>query len=510
MELRGLFKDCKEIRISGPETAVITGLADDSRKVKKGDLFFAIAGQKTSGGIYIKEALAHGAAAVVAERGPDAELARLFPPAAWVLTGDVLSVLSKAASAFYGRPSERLTLTGITGTNGKTTTAYLLENIYKLAGAKPGVIGTIDYRVDGKLISKAPNTTPLAHELHALFSRMLEAGSKAVIMEVSSHALALNRADEAAFDVAVFTNIQRDHLDFHKDLESYFKAKMKIFALTASSPKKNKKGVINADDEKAGEIINAVKGRLELITFGMDKDADFKAGNSELLADRTIFELNAGGGARTVALKLLGRHNIYNALSAIAAAAAAGLDIETAVKGVETLETVPGRLEKISLGQEFGVFVDYAHTDAALENVLSNLRKLPHKKLITVFGCGGDRDRTKRAPMGRAAAAASDLAIVTSDNPRSEDPARIFADIEAGLKGAFLNYVVIPDRKEAILKAVGTAAPGDIVLIAGKGHEDYQILKDRTIHFDDREAAAEAIKWKIGGQIGGQSPAICI
>ncbi|MBU2575283.1 MAG: UDP-N-acetylmuramoyl-L-alanyl-D-glutamate--2,6-diaminopimelate ligase [Elusimicrobia bacterium] len=503
MVLREILKDCKEsIRISGPETAVITGLANDSRKVKKGDIFFAITGQKTSGSIYIKEALEKGAAAVVAEHSPDAGLARFFPPASWVLTGDILSVLSKAASAFYGRPSERLKLIGITGTNGKTTTAYLLENIYKLAGAKPGVIGTIDYRVNGDIISKAPNTTPPAHELHALFSRMLEAGSKVVIMEVSSHALALNRADEAAFDVVVFTNIQRDHLDFHKDRENYFKAKMKIFALAGASPKKNKKGVINADDEKAGEIMNAVKGRLELITFGMDKDADFKADRAEILADRTVFELKRPGGPRTITLKLLGRHNIYNALSAIAAAVAAGVDLETAVKGVETLRNVPGRLEKISLGQDFGVFVDYAHTETALENVLANLRKLPHKKLITVFGCGGDRDRTKRAPMGLAAAAASDLAIVTSDNPRSEDPAQIFADIEAGLKGAFLNYVVIPDRKEAILKAVQTAARGDIVLIAGKGHEDYQILKDRTIHFDDREAAAEAIQAKMNGSKG--------
>ncbi len=500
MELREVFKDCGEsVRITGPGTAVITGLANDSRKVKKGDLFFAIAGQKADGAGFIKQALENGAAAVVSAGGPDAALARLYPKACWIAADSVLKTLSRTAAVFYGRPSERLKLTGITGTNGKTTTAYLLENIYKLAGAKPGVIGTIDYRVDGAVISKAPNTTPLAHDLHALFSRMLKAGSKAVVMEVSSHALALNRVDEAAFDVAVFMNLQRDHLDFHKDRDNYFKAKLKLFSLTEASPKKNKRAVINADDERAGEIYLAVKGRLEMITFGIDKPAYFKAGKAEILSDRTVFELKTPAVTRTVTLKLLGRHNIYNALAAIAAACAADVDLDTAVKGVETLENVPGRLEKVDAGQDFSVFVDYAHTDAALENVLSNLRKMPHKKLITVFGCGGDRDRTKRAPMGRAAASASDLAIVTSDNPRSEDPARILADIEEGLKKDFSNYLMVPDRKEAILKAVAAASAGDIVLIAGKGHEDYQILKDRTIHFDDRETAAEAIRAKLAG-----------
>ena len=473
------------------------GIANDSRKVKKGDLFFAVIGQKEDGNKYVRSALEKGAAAVVTDKPIPAELSAAFPKAAWVSVPDVTKAMSGAASAFYGHPSRRFTLIGVTGTNGKTTTAYLLENIYALAGAKPGVIGTIDYRVNGKIIAKAANTTPLAHDLHSLFNTMAEAGSKAVVMEVSSHALALNRADAAAFDAAVFTNLQRDHLDFHKDRETYFKAKLRLFQLLKDSPKKKPSAVVNADEEKAGEILAALDPRVKAVTYGIDKPADFRAEKIEILQDRTVFELSAPGTRRMVTLKLLGRYNIYNALAAIAAAVSVGVPLETAVKGAETLANVPGRLERVELGQPFSVFVDYAHTDAALENVLSNLAKMPHKKIITVFGCGGDRDRTKRAPMGKAAASMSDTAIVTSDNPRSEDPARIFSDIETGLKGSFSNYLMIPDRKTAIVKAVELAQAGDIVLIAGKGHEDYQILGDRTIHFDDRETAAEAIRAKL-------------
>ncbi len=497
MLLREIFKDAHQIRITGDPAAAIGGIANDSRKVKKGDLFFAVIGQKEDGNKYVRAALEKGAAAVVTDKPVPAELSAAFPRVAWVSVPEVTKAMSRAASAFYGHPSRRFTLIGITGTNGKTTTAYLLENIYALAGAKPGVIGTIDYRVDGKIIAKAANTTPLAHDLHSLFKTMADAGSKAVVMEVSSHALALNRADAAAFDAAVFTNLQRDHLDFHKDRETYFKAKLRLFQFLADSPKKKPSAVVNADEDKAGEILAALDPRVKAVTYGIDKPADFRAGKIEILQDRTVFELCAPGIRRKVTLKLLGRYNIYNALAAIAAAVSVGVPLETAVKGAETLANVPGRMERVELGQPFSVFVDYAHTDAALENVLSNLAKMPHKKIITVFGCGGDRDRTKRAPMGKAAASMSDSAIVTSDNPRSEDPARIFADIEAGLKGSFSNYVLIPDRKTAILKAVELAQAGDIVLIAGKGHEDYQILKDRTIHFDDRETAAEAIKAKM-------------
>jgi UDP-N-acetylmuramoyl-L-alanyl-D-glutamate--2,6-diaminopimelate ligase len=506
MRLKEIFEGTLGARITGSGECEISGITNDSRKVEKGNLFFAITGYKTDGSIYIREALEKGAAAVAMDRPLPGELAEAFPKAAWVGVPEILPAFSKAASAFYGHPSRRFTLIGVTGTNGKTTTAYLIESIYALAGAKPGVLGTIDYRVDGKVIAKAANTTPLAHDLHSLFKSMGDAGATAVAMEVSSHALALKRADEAAFDAAVFTNLQRDHLDFHKDRDNYFKAKLKLFSLLAASPKKTKFAVINYDDDKAGEILASLDSRVTAVTYALDKPADFRAENAEILQDRTIFELNAQGARLRVTLRLLGRYNIYNALAAIAAAVSCGVPLETAVKGAQALKNVPGRLERVELGQPFSVFVDYAHTDAALENVLSNLAKLPHRKIITVFGCGGDRDRTKRAPMGRAAASMSDQAIVTSDNPRGEDPSRIFSDIEEGLKGYFSNYTLIPDRKTAIVKAVELAQPGDIVLIAGKGHEDYQILKDRTIHFDDRETAAEAIreKQKTGdSRVGG-------
>ena len=495
MLLKEIFRELPGARLTGSGDAEISGVTNDSRKAGKGCLFFAVTGLKEDGNAYIEPAIRRGAAAVVTDKPLPAGLAAAYPGTAWISVPDVLEAFSKAASEFYGRPSLGFRLIGVTGTKGKTTTAYLLENIYALAGPPPGVIGTIDYRAGGKVLAKAAATTPLAGELHSLFRTMADAGSETVIMEVSSHALALKRADDAAFDVAVFTNLQRDHLDFHAGREAYFKAKLRLFELLAASPKKNKRAVVNADDERAAEIL-ACTGALPAVTFGMDKAADFRAENAEIHQDRTVFDLVTGGTRRRVTLRLLGRYNIYNALAAIAAAVCGGVPLETAVKGAETLENVPGRLERVELGQPFRVFVDYAHTDAALENVLSNLKKMPHGKLITVFGCGGDRDRTKRAPMGKAAASLSDHAILTSDNPRGEDPGRIFADIEAGLKGVFTNYTLIPDRKAAIIRAVELAGPGDIILIAGKGHEDYQILKDRTIHFDDREIAAEAIKSK--------------
>jgi UDP-N-acetylmuramoyl-L-alanyl-D-glutamate--2,6-diaminopimelate ligase len=298
--------------------------------------------------------------------------------------------------------------------------------------------------------------------------------------------------------VAAFTNLQSDHLDFHGSLENYFSAKARIFDLLARSPKPAKAAVLNADDEKGPELARRLAGRLKTFTFGIDAAADLRAEKLELRADHAAFTLAAAGRRLPVRLNLLGRYNVYNALAAMASAFAGGVPLETAVEGAQALRNVPGRLERVDLGQDFTVFVDYAHTAAALENVLGNLRAMPHGRLITVFGCGGDRDRSKRAPMGAACCALSDLAIVTTDNPRSEDPARIFADIEAGIKGRFSNYEVVPDRAEAIAGAVRAARKGDIVLIAGKGHETYQIFKDRTVHFSDAEAAASAIRAKGG------------
>jgi UDP-N-acetylmuramoyl-L-alanyl-D-glutamate--2,6-diaminopimelate ligase len=484
------------IKHSGPDPE-ITSITNDSRKTAPGALFFALAGAKTDGNLFIRQALEKGAAAVISGGEVPADLRAAFPAAAFINTADLQRGLSRIAANFYGNPSGGLKIYGITGTKGKTTTAYLLESILRAAGEKPGVIGTIDYRVDGRVIAQAANTTPLAHTLQELLSIMATEGARSAVLEVSSHALALNRVEDVEFDCAAFTNLQSDHLDFHKDRESYFDAKARLFDLLALSPKKDRCAVLNGDDERAGELLARMGGDLRVLTFGIDRPADFRASGIEIGTDSTGFTLEAGGETFKVRLNLLGRHNIYNALTAIALAAAGGLDVRSAVAGVEALRNVPGRLERVSLGQDFTVFVDYAHTDAALESVLANLRLMPHGRIITVFGCGGDRDRTKRAPMGRSACAMSDTVIVTSDNPRSEDPAQIFSDIEAGIKGQFSNYELIPDRGEALKKAVALAGKGDILLIAGKGHETYQILKDKTIHFSDAETAAAAIREKM-------------
>lgn len=480
---------------SGPDPE-ITSITNDSRKIAPGALFFALPGAKTDGSLFVKQALEKGAAAVISGGEVPAKLRAAYPATAFITTAALQRGLSRIASNFYGNPSGSMKIYGITGTKGKTTTAYLLESVLRAAGEKPGVIGTIDYRVDGRVIAQAANTTPLAHTLQELLAGMEEAGARAAVLEVSSHALALDRVEDVEFDFAAFTNLQRDHLDFHGDRESYFEAKARLFDLLRASPKKDRCAVINMDDERAPELLERIDGSMRMLTFGIDQPADFKASALEIGENSTGFTLVAGGESFKVRLNLLGRHNIYNALTAITLAAAGGISVNAAVSGVEALQNVPGRLERVNAGQDFTVFVDYAHTDAALQNVLENLKLMPHGRIITVIGCGGDRDRTKRGPMGRVSCAMSDQVIVTSDNPRSEDPARIFADIEGGIAGQFRNYEIIRDRGAAIKKAVALAGKGDILLIAGKGHETYQILKDRTIHFSDAEAAAAAIREK--------------
>ncbi len=472
----------------------ITSITNDSRTAGPGSLFFAMPGARTDGNLFIGQALEKGAAAVVSASGIPAGLRSRFPQAVLLIAPDLAPALSRTAANLHGWPSRKMKMFGITGTKGKTTSAYLLESVLRKAGGRPGVIGTIDYRVDGKVLAAAANTTPFAHTLQELLARMAAADALTAVMEVSSHALALGRADDVDFDVAAFTNLQRDHLDFHGDRENYFRAKARIFELLERSCKKDKCAVINLDDERAPALLKMVKGKLRALTFGIDKEADVRAGDVEILENVTRFTLKHGGEALPVKLRLLGRHNVCNALAAAASALAGGYSLRACADGLEALANVPGRLERVDLGQDYAVFVDYAHTDAALENVLSNLKLMPHNRIITVFGCGGDRDRTKRGPMGRVSCSMSDSVIVTSDNPRTEDPARIFADIEAGIKDEFRNYELIPDRGEAIGKAIASAMKGDIILIAGKGHETYQILKDRTIHFSDAEAAAAAIR----------------
>lgn len=476
----------------------ILGMSQDSRQIKPGFLFFALQGSKTDGNRHIKEAIERGAVAVVSElKTPPAPVSL---SAVWIEVSDIVSAMGAMADLFYGHPSGGLTVFGVTGTNGKTTTTYFLESIIAACGGRAGVAGTVNYRLAGKTIEDSVNTTPISLHIQRLLAQFRQGGATHAAMEVSSHALALKRVDEIDFDAAIFTNLSRDHLDFHKTRGEYFEAKARLFDLLcrASSSKKNRVAVINHDDP-ACENLKRRCVDARVITYGLGA-AQFRAENLQLGLAGTRFDIVFEGTRLHAEICLVGEHNVYNALAAAAAAIGLGMDPALVLKGLKALAVVPGRLEPVAAGQDFHVFVDYAHTDSALETVLSYLRKLPHNKLITVVGCGGDRDKTKRGPMGIAACDFSDLAIITSDNPRTEDPLAIIADIENGLKAAGrANYKIEPDRRAAIEEAVRLAEPNSIILLAGKGHENYQILKDKTIHFDDREAALAAIKGKAAG-----------
>ncbi len=497
MTLEELIHASQATNVRGSTSVAVTGVSHDSRIVASGDVFFALQGYKTDGNRHIKEANQRGAVAIVSELEPPP--APLLLPATWVQVSDVVAEMGRMADFFFGRPSSSLKVTGITGTNGKTTVSYFLESIIAVGGGQPSVVGTVNHRYrDGERLVElgAPNTTPISLELLRILSKMRDTGTTHAILEISSHALALRRVDEIEFDVAVFTNLTRDHLDFHKTPEAYLEAKGHLFELLSrpSSNKTERTAVLNADDPAAGPIRRHCM-EIPLLSFSLDRPVEVTARKAEFSLTGTRFELVIHGRPFPASLSLLGRHNLSNALAAAAAALALGFAPDTIVKGLSVLERVPGRLEPVDGGQDFNVFVDYAHTEDALSSVLTTLKELPHKRLITVFGCGGERDKSKRGPMGITAASKSHEVVVTSDNPRGEDPLTIIGEIEAGLKKEGLkNYRIRPDRREAIAEAVAMAGPGDIVLIAGKGHEDYQILKHGRIDLDDREAARTALK----------------
>lgn len=492
--LKDLLRRAGPHELLGRGDVEISGLRHDSRRVVPGDFFFALPGSKTDGNRHVKDACARGAAAVLSELAPPPPPALL--PAAWVKTPDAMAAMGEVADAFFGRPSEAMTVIGVTGTNGKTTTTYLLEAIVSACGGSPAVAGTVNYRLRGEVLEKAANTTPISLELLRLFARFRDGGATHVAMEVSSHALALKRVEKVAFDAAVFTNLSQDHLDFHKTQQAYLEAKARLFDLLsrADSPKKRRVAALNADDPRADALRRRCIG-CDVVLFGLRAPkADCRVEGLEPRLDGARFSIDFRGKKIPVSIALVGEHNVYNALAAASAALALGLPPDGVAKGLAALKAVPGRLEPVEAGQGFHVFVDYAHTEEALRAVLAYLARLPHKRLITVVGCGGERDRTKRGPMAVAACESSDLAILTSDNPRGEDPLAILADMEEGLKQSRRkNYRILPDRGAAIEAAIREAGGGDVVLIAGKGHEDYQILKDRTIHFDDREAARAAL-----------------
>jgi UDP-N-acetylmuramoyl-L-alanyl-D-glutamate--2,6-diaminopimelate ligase len=483
----------------------VTGLAYDSRQVAAGDVFFAIPGEKLDGHDFIPQALASGAVGIIAAR------ARAWPSGTTrIRTQDVRRAMGLWGAHFYGYPSRRMKLVGVTGTNGKTTVTYLVESILSAAGLNPGVIGTISYRYGNHEVP-SHHTTPESPELHALLAEMEKAGIRSVAMEVSSHALVQERVRGIDFDVAVFTNLSRDHLDYHANMEEYFLAKSRLFTdYLKVSAKQKKAAVIYGDDPKGKELVKTIQdGGLETWSYGEDSRWDIHPLRVQSDVAGLKGQLKVKDHHLDFSSPLIGAANLQNIMGAVGVGSSLGLPAEVIAKGIGELKSVPGRLEKVENKLGISVLVDYAHTPDALAKVLAAVRPLTQSRVWTVFGCGGDRDRGKRPLMGEIAARLSDLLVVTSDNPRTEDPLRILAEIEDGIKRTGLQklgdpereakrgYWIERDRQAAVGMALRAAQPGDVVLIAGKGHEDYQILGVQKIHFDDREVAREELK-RIG------------
>ncbi len=484
MKLGELLRGVAGLAMGADPNLDIKGLAYDSRRVKPGTVFFAIQGAKADGHDFIAPALELGAVAIVSERAAPAHLA-----SSWVCVPKIRRALAEAGRAFYGYPDSRLRLIGITGTNGKTTTAFLLDSIFQAAGIRAGLFGTIEYRLGDRSLP-ALNTTPESLDLLSYFSHLVDAGGKAAVLEVSSHALAQERVWGFRFAAAVFTNLTRDHLDYHKDFESYFAAKRRLFEGLGTPPPEL--GVINLDDPWGVRLLDVRQTRQ--VTYGLNSAAQIKVKHFTQGPSGVHATLMTPEGKLEVESSLVGRANLANILAATAAAVGLRIPGEKIREGIAALPLVPGRFERVDEGQLFLVVVDYAHTDDALRNVLKAARELTRNRLIVVFGCGGDRDRAKRPLMGEAASSLSDLAVLTSDNPRSEDPIRIMSDAIVGLQKTGKPYLAEVDREVAIRKALEQAREGDVVVLAGKGHETYQVLREQTIPFDDREVARRVLR----------------
>ncbi|MCC6442279.1 MAG: UDP-N-acetylmuramoyl-L-alanyl-D-glutamate--2,6-diaminopimelate ligase [Armatimonadetes bacterium] len=489
MRLLDLIVSLAGIRVRGSLDIEVAGITDDSRQVQPGFLFTAVRGLEADGHRFIGDALRLGACAVV---GEDREALASCPPEVTAIhTSDSPQLLPALAARFYGHPSRKLRMVGVTGTNGKTTTSIMVRNCLGAAGGRPGLIGTLGAEIGGEPLPSSL-TTPKAHALQELLAEMLRRGADAVSMEVSSHALALRRTDHIAFDTAVFTNLTQDHLDFHRDFEDYYQAKRRLFTDYAAASPKPFSAVINRDAPYGRRLLSESFGKT--MSYGLE-EANVSARDIKVDASGAAFTVCYGGlAAFPVRLRVGGMFNVYNALAAAAACRALGLPTSAVREGLERT-AVPGRFEPVSTGKDFSILVDYAHTPDGLENVLKSARQIAPNRLIAVFGCGGDRDRTKRPLMGRIAAERADCAVVTSDNPRTEDPGTIIAEILTGIPESRRPAVrVEPDRRQAIALAIEMAAPGDVIVIAGKGHEDYQIIGTTRHPFDDRQAARELLE----------------
>jgi UDP-N-acetylmuramoyl-L-alanyl-D-glutamate--2,6-diaminopimelate ligase len=474
----------------GDASLPVHAITDDSRAVTAGSLFVAVKGERVDGHRFVEQAIKAGAGAVVVQE------AAASGPVPLVQVADSRKALGLLGSRFHGDPSARLKMIGVTGTNGKTTTTYLCKSLLEGIGRRVGLIGTVGYQIGQETIP-ASHTTPGALDLQALLTKMVEGGLTDAVMEVSSHALALDRTAGCEYDVAVFTNLTQDHLDFHHTMDEYFEAKLRLFTGLAGGKKTGKRAIVNLDDPRGGAIRAACP--VPVWGYAIKSQADIKAERVRLSLTGTAFTAATPAGSFAVESRLVGEHNVYNLLGAIGVALHSGATSDQVCEAAARITNVPGRFERVSSGQDFTVVVDYAHTEDALLRLLTAAQALKTGRIITVFGCGGDRDRGKRPKMGRAAVEYSDVVILTSDNPRTEDPMAILHEVEIGVREALerrnhVQYHMVPDRREAIGAAIQEARRDDMVLIAGKGHEDYQIIGSKKFHFDDREVAREAIQ----------------
>lgn len=490
-KLGDLVSALADARSWGNPDVLVTGIAYDSRRIEPGQLFVAMKGEITDGNGYIDQALKRGAVGCISEREPAPNFS-----AAWIGVPDARLAMARLAQRFYGRPSGELKLVGITGTKGKTTTTYLVDSVFGAAGLTSCRIGTIDYKM-GQRAWSAERTTPEAVDLQRLLRESVQSGCTHAVMEVSSHSLVLHRVQGCKFSLSCFTNLSRDHLDYHADFENYFRAKQRLFV--GDEVEGPEQAVINISDSWGKRLRQSLS--CPTTTFGLVTVADVRP---EVLPDNLNplkFVTRTSRGTLPIESRLVGMGNLFNILSTVAICQSLGLDDEAIVRGIGQLAGVPGRLELIDCGQPFTVIVDYAHTDVALENLLLIARGLRPNRTITVFGCGGNRDRTKRPLMGEIAAKLSDIVIVTSDNPRREEPEAIIAEIEKGIRKVTSRYLKHVEREVAISEALRMAQPGDVVLIAGKGHEPYQEFADRTIPFDDRDVSRKLLRQKLEGML---------
>ena len=484
MKIRKLAKslNLKANQIKNIVDFEVKGVSCNSKQVSANFVFVAINGAKDNGNKFIDEAIKRGAKLIISQT---ARSDRPRDPTDLIVVEDARKALGKLANEFYGRPSRRIKVIGVTGTNGKTTITYLIEAILKKAKFNPAVIGTINYRFNDKIIT-SKNTTPGPLDIQSMLSQMLKYRVTHCIMEVSSHALDQDRAEGINFHSAIFTNLTQDHLDYHKTINNYFKSKLKLFKNLSS----NAYAIINNDDSYSSKIKKATLAKV--ITYGIKRKAQIMAEEISFNSAETVFVLVTPKARIKLKTKLIGLHNVYNVLAAASWAWAADLKMNTIKSALEEFSSVPGRLERVGQSGNFSIFVDYAHTEDALKNILQALRPIAEKKIIVVFGCGGERDKGKRPKMGNIVSRLADYAIITSDNPRSEDPRDIIEDIKRGIERD--NYCVVPERFQAINKSLLMAQKGDIVVVAGKGHENYQVLKDKIVHFDDRQVIKECLK----------------